>query len=248
MVESVHKIAKILNCFSADQPVLGNAEIAAKLNMNPSTVHHLVKTLCQEGILSQDESAKYRLGWKLLEWSSLVMHQQDITNEAAPYVDELSQRYNSTVHIGMFDQGDVIFVLKHASKNASQISTFVGTRKPAYCFSTGKILLSYNPAFVDPIVKRGLVQRAPNTITDKERLERELENNRKQGFAISDNENEYGLLGIAAPIRSYTGQIIAALNMVGPPAQMKGRALATMVDSVVNTANGISRQLGYIHV
>lgn len=246
MISSVRKITQILDCFTADEPVLGNQEIAEKLGMNVSSVHHFVRTLCQEGILIQDSRKKYRLGWKLLEWSNHVMHQQDIYSEAIPLVEELVRKYNGTVHIGMFDAGEVRFVLRVASKESVPVPTYIGARKPAYCTSTGKVLLSFNPAFIQPTIAKGLLQRAPNTITCVEKLKKELEEIRKAGYSISNNENELGLYGIAAPIQSYTGQTIAALNMVGPVSYMQGHQRQEIIQHVVKTAQLISKELGYI--
>ncbi|WP_026679046.1 IclR family transcriptional regulator [Fictibacillus gelatini] len=248
MIGSVHKIAKILNCFSNDEPVLGNLEIAEKLGMSPSTVHHLLNTLCQEGMLIKDSQKKYRLGWKLLEWGNQVMYQQDILNGALPLVEGLVRRFCGTVHIGMYDEGEVIFVLKAASKEIEDIDTHVGARKPAYCTSTGKVLLSYNPSLVQATIRKGLIRRAPNTITCPNRLKMDLNESRHRGYSISDNENELGLYGIAAPIRSYTGQTIAALNLVGEPSYMQGRYRQEILKHVVQTADLISKELGYIHV
>ena len=246
MIASVQKISKILNCFTKDEPALGNLEIAEKLCMNASTVHHLVRTLCQEGILIQDSRKKYRLGWKLLEWSNHVMYQQEIYHEATPFCEALIRKFHSTVHIGMFDSGEVRFVLKVQSKESLPVPTYVGATKPAYCTSTGKILLAFNPSLIKPTIARGLLKLAPNTITDVGNLRNELSIIKKQGYAISNNENELGLYGIAAPIHSYTGQTIAALNMVGPVSYMNGRNRERMIKSVVSTAEKISKDLGYI--
>ncbi|WP_242224776.1 IclR family transcriptional regulator [Bacillus cereus group sp. BfR-BA-01380] len=248
MIASIGKICKILNCFTNDEPVLGNLEIATKLNMNPSTIHHLVRTLCEEGMLIQDEQRKYRLGWKLLEWGNQVMFQQDIYSGAIPFVEELVRKFNGTVHIGMFDRGDVVFILKISSKDSIQISTHVGSRKPAYCTSTGKVLLSFNPSFVEHAVRNGLLPRAPNTITCMKRFQEELQEIRRQGYSISDNENEHGLYGIAAPIRSYTGRTVAALNIVGPISYMQGRDRQVIIRSVMNTAQMISKEFGYLDI
>jgi DNA-binding IclR family transcriptional regulator len=246
MISSVLKVSKILDCFTGYEPVLGNQEIAEKLGMNVSTVHHIVSTLCHEGILIQDSRKKYRLGWKLLEWSNHVMYQQEIYSEAIPIVEDLVRQYNGTVHIGMFDAGEVRFVLKVSAKNSVPVPTFVGARKPAYCTSTGKILLSFNPSFIQPTISKGLLQRAPNTITCVKKLKKELEEIREQGYAISNNENELGLYGIAAPIHSYTGQTVAALNMVGPISYMQGAQKRSIIQSVLRTSQQISKELGYI--
>lgn len=247
MISSIRKISRILDCFTEDEPVLGNLEIAEKLNMNASSVHHLVRTLCSEGILIQDHKKKYRLGWKLLEWSNHVMYQQDIYSEAIPLLENLLKNYNSTVHIGMFDEGDVRFVLKVSSKNSIPVPTFVGAKRPAYCTSTGKILLAYNPTFLKSTIDRGFVPFTTNTITSIEALKTEMEAIKKNGYSISNNENDLGLFGIAAPLQTYTGQTFAALNMVGPVSYMMSQDIGRMIQDVVSTAKTVSNQLGYIN-
>lgn len=248
LIASISKICKILNCFTSDEPVLGNSEIAEKLNMNASTVHHLVRTLCAEGMLIQDEQRKYRLGWKLLEWGNQVMFQQEIYSGAIPLVEELVRNFSGTVHIGMFDRGDVVFILKVSSKESVQISTHVGSREPAYCTSTGKVLLSFHSSPLEYTSEKGLLPKAPNTITCVKQFQTELQKIRKQGYSISDNENEHGLYGIAAPIRSYTGRTIAALNIVGPISYMQGSNREIIIQSVMNTANLISKEFGYLEI
>ncbi|WP_088072422.1 IclR family transcriptional regulator [Gottfriedia luciferensis] len=247
MISSVQKISRILDCFTEDEPVLGNLEIAEKLNMNASSVHHLVRTLCAEGILIQDSRKKYRLGWKLLEWSNHVMHQQDIYSEAIPLLENLLKNYDSTVHIGMFDKGDVRFVLKVSSKHSIPVPTFIGSKRPAYCTSTGKILLSYNPAYLKTTIDRGFIPFTTNTITNIDALNKEMAAIRENGYSISNNENDLGLFGIAAPLQTYTGKTFAALNMVGPVSYMMSQDIGRMIQDVVKTAKTVSNQLGYIN-
>ena len=248
VIESVKKACQIISCFSNEEPVLGNAEIANKLGMNSATTHHLVSTLCHEGVLIRDEKRRYRLGWKVLEWNNNVMFQQDIYDKAIPLVKELIQRFIGTAHIGMFDKGEVVFVLKVSSHEASPIHTYIGSRKPAYATSTGKVLLSYNSSYLQETISRGLSKQAPNTITDISKLKTDLEMVRKIGYSISNNENSTGTYAIAAPILSYSGKTIAAVNLVGAASYMAGSNRSKIIQSVLNTAQSISQELGYIEV
>ena len=74
----------------------------------------------------RDGNRKYRLGWKLFEWNNGVMFQHDIYNKALPIVKGLTEQFRGTVHIGMYDKGDVIFVLKISSQDAEFVPTFLG--------------------------------------------------------------------------------------------------------------------------
>ncbi|EGQ25714.1 MULTISPECIES: IclR family transcriptional regulator [Sporosarcina] len=248
MIESVKKACYIISCFSSEEPVLGNAEIAGKLGMSPSTTHHLISTLCNEGVLMRDKDRRYRLGWKLLEWNNNVMFQQDIYDKAIPLVKDLISRFIGTAHIGMFDKGEVVFVLKISSQEASPIHTYIGSRKPAYATSTGKVLLAYNNDYLKETIERGLSQQAPNTITNIEKLKEDLKKVRDVGYSISNNENSTGTYAIAAPILSYSGKTIAAVNLAGPVSYMQGSNQHMIRQSVIKTADSISKELGYIEV
>jgi len=221
LIGSVKRAINILSCFTIDEPVLGNAEIAEKLNLSRSTTHHLLKTLTNEGVLMRDGNRKYRLGWKLIEWNNGVMFQHDIYNKALPLVKGLTERFRGTAHIGMYDQGDAIFVLRISSKEADFVPTFLGDRKPAHSTSTGKVLLAFNRNYLQETISRGLSKQGPNTITEVNELKRELDIVRERGYSVSNNENDTSTYAIAAPIQSYSGETIAAVNLVGPITYMK---------------------------
>jgi len=244
VIGSVKKACQIINCFSNDDPALGIGEIANGLNMNVSTAHHIVSTLCNEKVLMKDNKKQYRLGWRLLEWNNHVMFQQDVYDKAMPLVKELVNRFKGVAHIAMFDKGTVVFVLRVSSQETMPIHTYVGSRKPAYATSSGKVLLAYNLNYLQETINRGLSNEGPNTITDIDQLKEELRLTCRNGYSVSNNENSDGMYGIAAPILSYSQKIIAAVNLVGPPSYMKGDQL--IIKSVKNTAQSISKELGYI--
>lgn len=196
----------------------------------------------------KDNRKKYRLGWRLLEWNNHVMFQQDVYDKAMPLVKELVHRYKGTVHIAMFDKGTVVFVLRVSSLESRPVQTYIGSRKPAYATSSGKILLAFNKNYFKETISRGLSSEAPNTITNINKLKEELETVRIKGYSTSNNENSDGMYGIAAPIFSYAGEIIAAVNLVGPVSYMQGNNRNMIIQSVMNTAQSISKKLGYIEV
>lgn len=205
--------------------------------------------MTDEHILVQGSDKRYRLGWKILEWGNKVMYYQDISLEASPIISQLVSRFKGTSHIGMFDDGEVRFVFKAMSPHVDVVPTLVGmTRFPAYATSIGKVLLAYNKSFLQPMLAKGMFKQSKNTITSMEILEKELTEIRKRGYSISDNENETDTYGIAAPIKSYSGQVVAALNLVGERNYMTGKEHHLIVREVVHSAQMISKQLGYMTI
>lgn len=248
MIGSVKRACDILSCFTIDEPILGNSEIAEKLNLSTSTTHHLIKTLSNQGVLMRDKSRKYRLGWKIIEWNNGVMFQHEIYNKAIPIVKELTDKFSGTVHIGMYDKGDVIFVLRMSSKESDIVPTFLGDRKPAYSTSAGKVLLAFNHKYMQEIISQGLSKQGKNTITEVNALKRELAAVRKDGYSISNNENDTSTYAIAAPIQSYSGETIASVNLVGSVSYMDSSNRKQMISSIIKVGQTVSRELGYIEV
>lgn len=248
LIGSVAKLATIIELFTDGEPSLSNKEIADKLNLPPSSTHHFLKAMCQQRILIQGSDRRYRLGWKILEWSNKVMYFQDINAEAGPIISQLLTRFKGTSHIGMFDDGKVRFVFKAMSPHVDVVPTFVGrTRFPAHATSIGKVLLAYNKSFMAPMMAGGMLKTTPNTIVCIKTLEEELALVRERGYAISDGENETITYGIAAPIKSYNGQVVAALNLVGEKAYME-KEKSLIIHEVVRAANLISREIGYMTI
>src|SRR5699024_3947464 len=118
----------------------------------------------------RDGNRKYRLGWRLIEWNNGVMFQHDIYNKALPLVKGLTERFRGTAHIGMYDQGDVIVVLRISSKEADPVPTFLGQRKSAYSTSAGKVFLAFNRSYLQETISRELSKQGPNTITEKKEI------------------------------------------------------------------------------
>ena len=248
MIGSVRRACQILSCFTQDEPILSNAEIAERLGLSRSTTHHLISTLYNEGVLMREADRRYRLGWKILDWTNSVMFQQDFYDKAMPLVKGLTEKFEATAHISMFDYGDVINILRIASKDIESVPTHLGSRKPAYCTSAGKVLLAYNDSYLQQTIEKGLSRQGPNTITDLKMFKKELQTVREQGYSISDNENDTRTYAIGAPIQSYSGETIASINLVGPISYMKGLHRSYIIKTVMNTAKEISSELGYIEV
>jgi len=248
LIGAIEKAIDVLSCFTYEKPVMGNGEIAEKLGFNKSTTHHIIKTLCNKGVLMKDGERRYRLGWKIIEWNNGVMFQYDIYNKALPLVKDLIDQFRGTAHIGMYDKGDVIFVLKISSKEADFVSTFLGDRKPAYSTSLGKVLLSFNKEYLKETISRGLSKQGVNTITEVNTLKRELENIKLEGYSLSNNENDDSTYAIAAPIFSYSGETIAAVNIVGSISYMESINMSKVISSVINTGKAVSRELGFIEI
>lgn len=247
MLRSVSNALAVLEAFTPDRPELGVTELATRLGLGKSTVHRLLVTLAQRGYVRKDpESDRYRLGLKALEVGALVAAQLTIREAVAPFLRRLLDATRETIHLGVLDGGDVVYIDKLESQQALQMYSRVGRRAPAHCTALGKALLAFQPDdALARLLRRRLPAHTPRTLTDPARLREELGRVRQAGVAVDDEEFEVGLKCVAAPLRDHTGRVVASLGLAGPAVRLPSRRVAALADLVRATAGEASAALGH---
>jgi DNA-binding IclR family transcriptional regulator len=246
-LSSVATAIQLLKSFSEEQVDIGISALSRRLGIAKSTVHRLAATLVSEGLLEQDaETEKYRLGIALFRLGALVRHRMDVSNQARPYLYELREKTNETVHLAILDGTEIMYVYNLESTQAIRMRSDIGVRKPAYCTAEGQAILAFKPPeIVDRVIAQGLVPRTPQTITDPVKLQKALSGVRQRGCAIEDEESEIGMRGISAPIRNDAGEVVASVGIAGPVTRLSKKAIAAFIPHVIETADLVSRRLGY---
>jgi IclR family pca regulon transcriptional regulator len=250
--QSLERGLAILGCFTPERAVLGIAELADDLGMSRSTTHRYVITLVALGFLEQGASRKYRLGLRVSDLGMSVLNSMGLREHSRPYLEELRRRSAYTVSLAVLDGPEILYVDRARSFRRGQhkidLNLRVGSRLPAYCTAMGKVLLAYLPEADrrEAVGQIELTKRGPNAITTTKALLAELEKVRDEGFAVGDEELATGLVSIAAPIRSESGEVVAAINMAAHTDMI---SLAELVDHLLShllaTADHISARLGY---
>ena len=247
-LSSVRNAARLLCAFTPADRDLGVSELAARLGLAKSTVHRILTTLAAEGLIERDASTgRYRLGLRLYELGAIVADHLDLHEVVAGPIDDLRNRTGETVHVAILDGAEVVYIARRESPHTLRLFSRVGHRNHAHCTSTGKVLLAFlseteRAAILDG---RPLVAHTPYTITDRARLEEELELIRRRGWAENVNESEVGVTSVAAPIRDATGRVVAAISVAGPGPRLSRDTLRRFAAETVRTAEIISSRLGY---
>jgi IclR family pca regulon transcriptional regulator len=249
--QSLERGLAILCAFRPDRPALGISDLARELTLTRSTTHRYVATLATLGYLERDDlTRKYRLGPRVLDLGFSMLGSLGLREIAAPHLRRLTDATGHTSNLAIRDDTDVILVDRVRGRPGRyhhlEFSLHVGSRIPAYCSATGKALLAFLPRTdLDGVLNRmDLVQRGPRTLTDKKALLAELDQVRRTGVATNDEELESALRSIAAPVRSRSGEVVAAVNVAIPwsPAAMS-ELVSRLGPSVVATADTIAAQV-----
>lgn len=246
-LSSVSNAMRLIKVFSDEDYEIGISDLAKRLGLAKSTTHRLATTLVEEGMLEQNASeGKYRLGLVLFELGSLVRRKMDVSAEARPMLKTLADKTGETVHLAILDHQSVLYINRIESRRAIRTGFGLGTRAPLHCTALGKALLAFQPReIIEEVIASGLPARTPGTLSDPKAFRAELAAIRARGYAIEDEEIEMGLRGIAAAIRNYSGNVVAAIGISGPAHRMSRKVLLTYARDLVEATEAVSQRLGY---
>lgn len=247
-LSSVRNAARLLCAFTPTDRDLGVSELASRLGLGKSSVHRLLSTLALEGLIERDAATgRYRLGLKLYELGSIVGDHLDLHEVVAGPIDELRNRTGETVHVAILDGPEVVYIARRESPHTLRLFGRVGHRNHAHCTSTGKLLLAFLlPAELATVLDGfTLPAHTRRTITDRGKLDSELDAIRRRGWADNIEESELGVNSVAAPIREASGRVVAAISVAGPAARFTPDGMRQVAVDTVRTADAISERLGW---
>lgn len=247
--QSVIKIFQIIEIMANNKGPIKLQELSEKVKLPPSTVLRFLKTMMICGYVDQDpETQKYSLSFKFCHIGYLVSSQISIRNVIRPFLVELADRCQESACLAIDQDMMVVYVdVVDGPDNMLKTLQRIGKRAPLHSTGVGKVLLlNYSEDEIDRLIeKRGLAPLTPNTITTKEDLIAELQKVRAKGYAIDDEECEIGARCVAAPIRDYTGKVVAAISVSGPVTRMNIEKIERIQNIIKEISAKVSQKLGY---
>lgn len=248
MLQTVDKAGRVLTLFSLERPEWGVSEVSQELDFPKSSTSVLMSTLADQGLLRRTRTRRYRLGWRVMALSQILLETTDFRNEARRAMEYLVSRFGELVHLAALENDQVIYVDKIQGTRAVRVAvTGVGVTLPAHGSGLGKALLAYRPwdDVVAFLKKQGLPQLTPNTITTLEGFRRELEIVRERGYACDLEETVLDLRCVAAPIRDHTGEVVAAMS-ISVPAYRFEQGEERFRAAIVEAARAVSENIGHV--
>ncbi|MUV38658.1 putative HTH-type transcriptional regulator YagI [Lentibacillus sp. JNUCC-1] len=245
MNQSVHKALKLLDQFTEDTKELTLKELAEQTNMPKPTVYRLLTTLEARNyvykIKRNDHDSRYRLGLKLLELGSLVSSHMQLREIARPFMEQLVGDINEVVHLVIVNHSQATYIEKVESTRALRLHTRIGKTLPLYIGSGPKLLLAY----LEEEAQAAIFEQIHPADKRPETLKKELQQIRRQGYALSISEQDPDTTGLSFPIKNHTGEVVAALAVSGLSSYFEGEGLTDIKEKTRQTAERISAKLGY---
>jgi len=242
------RVMAVLKSFTPDDLELGAAEISRKVGIPMTTTHRMLAALAKGGLLEKNvKTGKYKAGPALYALGSLYLNTTDILKAAEPVTKTLNELTGEAINVGIFNKGNIVYVLREETKHAFRFADHVGTALPAYASAMGKALLGeLTDAEIDSLYpEEKLRPLTKKTTSTKTELKIELEKIRKTGISTNKEGSWDGVEGIGSVIRNAAGKAGAALSIAAPVFRMnqaKRKQLATLIKL---GASLISYRLGY---
>lgn len=248
-VQTIERAFDVIELLGNADHHLGISEIAHRSELPLATTHRLLATLRRLGYVEQNpETSKYTLGVRILQLRGAVIEQLNLGVQAMPIMKMLMNRVEETVHLAVFNEGEIVYIERVEGLRTQGMYTRIGKRAPAHCTALGKVLLANMPEhiwFDDVVHRHGLKSFSETTITSIDTLQHELEHTRKRGYAIDNGETGECVRCVAAPIQDYTGQVVAAISISGPQSQVTVDRVEELGESICWAADLISQKLGF---
>jgi IclR family transcriptional regulator, KDG regulon repressor len=248
-VPAVVRATDVLELFLEGDAALTARQISERLGLPRTTVHELTHTLVARGYLSTDgPGGGFRLGVRVLQLGSAYADGLDLADEGRRAAETVRARCDETVHVGVLDGADVVYVAKVDSSQSVRMVSGVGRRLPAHCSAVGKMLLASLPD--DELRRRmpadgRLAAMTPRTITTVGQLLPALDRVRRQGVAYEQDEANADVSCAAAPVYDHRGTTAAAMSVSVPTSRWRRRSRADWGRLVRDGAGELSGRLGY---
>lgn len=216
------------------------AELALASGLAKSTTSRLLMALERHQLVRRDHDGRFWPGELFVRYAWKGTADADLVAVAQPFLDELGGQTSETINLGIVSRQVVQQVAQVDSRYMIGGTNWVGLDVPLHCSASGKVLLAFGAARVPPDPYE---RRTERTITSRAKLEAELASIHEQGFAVTDEELEPGLVAVAAPVFAGGPTAIAAISVTAPSSRLTGHQIAATAASCVKVARALSSTL-----
>lgn len=219
---TIRRAVLLLSAFGPEGIPLRFADIVQRTGLPKSTTHRLLAELTRLRLIERASDLSYRLGGRLFELGMLASLERSLIEVAMPFLQDLYERSHETVHLGIREGNEVVYISKIGGHRQARTPSRIGGRMPLHCTAIGKVLLAHcEPEFIDQVLAGPLPRRTPRTVAVPNLLRSQLARALDDGVAYEWEESTVGVVCIATPIFDTDDQIIAAVSIAGQAARFK---------------------------
>nr|WP_049716690.1 IclR family transcriptional regulator [Streptomyces caatingaensis]KNB51680.1 IclR family transcriptional regulator [Streptomyces caatingaensis] len=219
-------------------------QVAARLGVHKSTALRLLRTLHAHGMVYRQQDQRYRLGARLFALAQQAFESLDVREIAHPHLVALNERCGHTVHLAVYEDGEVVYIDKVESRYPVRMYSRIGKPVAITVAAVAKLLLADLPDAERRAVAERLdypaytARSTPNAAA----FLRELTVVRDRGWATDFGGHEESINCVGAPIRGADGRVVAACSLSAPNVVVSADELLALLPALRGTAEAISAE------
>ena len=242
MIQSVDRAIRVLTALQGTRR-MSLSELAARLELAPSTTHGIVRSLVEHGMVVQERgSSRYQLGPAVLRLGNVYLDTLELRSRAIPWAEDLARRTGLAVRTGVLLIDDVVIIHHEPRPDGSRQMPEVGIVIPVHASALGKAMLAFLPEDEKRVLTSGeLRSMTGETTTSPDLLRDQLDQIRSSGMAAEQDEAVIGESSLASPVFDSYGEAVGAIGVVVPSGDLERPEVG---DLVRDAARAVSRELG----
>lgn len=245
-LDSVSLVARILDELAMAPAAMGVTEVARALDESKARIHRNLASLKLQGLVDQEqETERYRLGWKLFQLGERAALQFDLRNLADPFLKHLRDATGQSALVSVPLNGEALVIAAADNDRGVCITVKPGNRPPAHCSAQGRIVLAWSPeAQRKRLLGHKLAAYTPESLTDAARIQRRLAQIRERLYEDAPGETLPGINVLAAPILRDGDELVGTIGIIGSVQDVASPPRREQLALVQGCAASLSTRLG----
>lgn len=228
-VAALERGLAVIQAFTNQSRQMSISQVSYKTGLTRAAVRRYLHTLTVLGYANCFDGTRYSLSPKIASLGNAYLSGSPLSGVAQPILDRLSEAIGEATSLAVRDGMDIVYIARATSSRILSPSLNVGGRLPCYATSIGLILLAHLPAaeLDDYLGRVSFVPYTRKTIVSVEALREALARVREDGYAITDQQIEAGLISMAVPVRDRAGKVVSGINVLAPTSRVTVARLRT---------------------
>jgi IclR family pca regulon transcriptional regulator len=203
----------VIRAFSREHAALSLSDIARSAHIPAATARRCLLTLEESGYVTRN-GRDFLLRPKVLELGAAYLESMNIEQLTRTHLEELARNTSDSAALCVLDDVEIVYVARTSVRTLVRLEAHVGSRFPAHATSTGRVLLAgvsedrlqhyFESARLEALTER--------TVTDVAKLRALIDESRRAGYSVVEDELAYGVIALAVPVLDQQRRVVAALN------------------------------------
>lgn len=203
----------VIRAFTREHAALTLSDVARSASMPAATARRCLLTLEDNGYVTRN-GRSFLLRPKVLELGAAYLESMNIEQVTRTHLEELARITSDSAALCVLDDVEIVYVARASVRTLVRLEAHVGSRFPAHATSTGRVLLAgVSQDRLDRYLQttrfEALTER---TVTDPGRLRTIIEDCRRMGYSVVEDELAYGVIALAVPVHDQQRRVVASLN------------------------------------